>query len=155
MPSGEERKVARSCRLLEPVDAARPEDPAGRAREAREHGSATLALSRRYRLGPVRATGGAASASCDAGHGMVTRLNATASIVLDAPRRGTPQAMRRVPWRGATPGSIAHGWRTTCLGWCARLTERGLVVPALAGAPVPAFTDSTPDLPDMNPGDTA
>jgi hypothetical protein len=41
------------------------------------------------------------------------------------------------------------------LGLVRTLTERGLVVPAMAGAPVNAFVGSTPDLPDLNPGATA
>ena len=72
------------------------------------------------------------------------------AVVMDVGKSvGQIVADQRHVSRGQRPlgGSAAGVVRT--------LTERGLVIPAMAGAPAQAFVDSTPDLPDMNPGDTA
>ena len=86
--------------------------------------------------------------------GTVTRLNATASIVLDG-LDGHTAGDAVDALAGRHPGVDRPRVEDDVLGVVRTLTERGLVIPAMAGAPAQAFVDSTPDLPDMNPGDTA
>ena len=154
VPSDEERKVALELPVAQRVAPPAPSDPQAELAEARGR-VRELALSRRYKLGPVRATGGPAHRFVRRTDiGTVTRLNATASIVLDGLDGQTA---------GDAAGAVAVRYpevdrsrvEDDVLGVVRTLTERGLVVPALASAPAYAFVESTPDLPDMNPGETA
>lgn len=152
-PSGAERRVALELPVAQPVSPPSPADPQAELAEARDR-VRELALSRRYRLGPVRSTGGAAHRFVRRTDiGTVTRLNATASIVMDGLEGSTA---------GDAVGDVAVDHpevdrvrvEDDVLGLVRTLTERGLVVPAMAGAPANASAESTPDLPDMNPGAT-
>ena len=151
-PSGEERRAAVELPVAKRV-APPPADPATELAEARER-VRELALSRRYKLGPVRSTGGPVHRFVRRTDvGTVTRLNASASIVLDALAGRTPgDAVGAVSARH--PEVDRARVEDDVLGIVRTLTERGLVVPAMAHAPAGAFVESTPDLPDMTPGAT-
>lgn len=154
VPSGEERKVALELPVAQRVAPPAPADPQAELAKARGR-VRELALSRRYKLGPVRAAGGPAHRFVRRTDiGTVTRLNATASIVLDGLDGQTAgDAARALAVRHPEVDPVRV--EDDVLGVVRTLTERGLVIPAMASEPAYAFVDSTPDLPDMNPGQTA
>ena len=152
-PSVEERRVAVALPVAKKVAPSAPADPQAELAEARGR-VRELALSRRYKLGPVRSTGGPAHRFVRRTDiGTVTRLNATAATVLDGLdgcTAGDAAAAVSLLHPEVDPVRVEDD----VLGLVRTLTERGLVVPAMADAPANAFVESTPDLPDVNPGAT-
>jgi len=154
VPSDEERKVALELPVAQRVAPPAPADSQAELAEARRR-VRELALSRRYARGPVRATGGPAHRFARRTDiGTVTRLNGTASIVMDG-LDGQTAGDAALAVASRYPEIHRERVEDDVLGVVRTLVERGLVIPALASAPAHAVAESTPDLPDMNPGGPA
>lgn len=111
-----------------------------------------LAGSRRYRAGEVRAGGSESRRMVRRlGDGRIWRLNRTASIVFDTLDGGTPdEAAARLGER--FPALPADVLRNDAIDAALTLMRNGLVLPVGAKTVTPATGDSTPDLPQVDPG---
>lgn len=149
--SEEQRQRSAAQKVLRPVEPERPADPAAADREARDHVRA-LALSRRYRHGDVRVSGGSTErVARRLSDGGMVRLNRAGATAFAALADGTPRdAVARL--RMEHPGIAQARIEDDVLALTRRLTRTGVIHPVGARGPVQNVEASAPDLPGVAVG---